>query len=298
MSSKNKDATQRLLAIMVIIAMMLTMGIPLPVILFFAIVIYFVWRAVQHTERQEVGRVFDFYIAASEILRDDERRWYGFEIAKVIKEGENLLHEMRDAPPLVYFALGALAHRVGDYKRATQHLAFVVEDKKGDETSLLDVSPELHRYVEVLRQLEREPAQGPQTMAAIRNLERTRAARAEDLLTESRERAANTVSLPAPEKTPRLVENRDTDSPHSLNAQTYESASLFAAYDETDEHQPPLHEAVSIHLTNDAADKESVPPTQTSSNSETHESRLTAKPTRPPISEVLRDVYDEEKKTA
>ena len=59
------------------------MGIPLTVIIFFAVVVYFVCRAVQRSEQQEIRCVFDFYIAANEILRDEERRWYGFEIADV-----------------------------------------------------------------------------------------------------------------------------------------------------------------------------------------------------------------------
>ena len=69
MSGRGKEAAQRLLAIVVIIAMMMTMGIPAPVIIFFAVVVYFVWRAVQRSEQQETGRIFEFYIAAHEILR-------------------------------------------------------------------------------------------------------------------------------------------------------------------------------------------------------------------------------------
>lgn len=186
MSSKGKEAAQRLLAILVIIAMMMTMGIPLPVIVFFAIVIYFVWRAVQHTERQDTNRIFEFYVAANEILRDEERRWYGFEIAEVLHSGERILSEMEDPPPLVLYALGALYLRVGDAQSANEHLAQLVEQDIGDESRRLTRSSELHRYVQTLRRLEREPAEAPQTMAAMRSLERARRARAKDMLAESR----------------------------------------------------------------------------------------------------------------
>ena len=106
--TKGQETAQRLIAIIVIMAMLGVMGIPLTVIFFFATVVYFVWRAVQRSERQDVKNIFDFYIAANELLRDDEKRWYGFELHHVIGEGERVLHLMSDPPPLVYFTLGAL----------------------------------------------------------------------------------------------------------------------------------------------------------------------------------------------
>lgn len=195
MGGRGKEAAQRLLAIIVIIAMMMTMGIPAPVIIFFAVVVYFVWRAVQRSEQQETGRIFEFYIAANEILRDEERRWYGFEISEIAKRGERIVAEMRDAPPLVRFALGALYVRAGDPAAAVEHLAHVIEHEAGDESRMFSYSPELQRYVRILRRLEREPAEAPQTMAAIRALERTRARRARELLAESRARMKNPSPL-------------------------------------------------------------------------------------------------------
>ena len=46
-----------------------------------------------HVERRHVKseRIFDFYIAAEAILRDEERRWYGFEVTEVIATGEKSL---------------------------------------------------------------------------------------------------------------------------------------------------------------------------------------------------------------
>ncbi|MGH9902788.1 MAG: hypothetical protein ACRD68_13350, partial [Pyrinomonadaceae bacterium] len=196
MGSSGKEAVQRLLAIIVIMAMLSVMGIPLTVIIFFAIVIYFVWRAVQRSEQQDIRSIFDFYILANEILRDEERRWYGFEIQRAIERGERVLHSMPDPPPLVYFTLGALYHRAGDHAAAAEHLAYLLENDQGDEAPRFTYSAELRRYVEVLRRLEREPAEAPQTMSAIRSLDRARRTRAAAMLEESRCRA-NEVAAPA-----------------------------------------------------------------------------------------------------
>src|SRR5215217_6179825 len=114
--TKGQETAQRLIAVVVIMAMLGMMGIPLTVILFFATVVYFVWRAVQRSEQQDVKNIFDFYVAANEILRD--------------------------------------------------------------EASRTNPSAELRRYVDVLRRIEREPNEAPQTTAAIRSLERARRARA------------------------------------------------------------------------------------------------------------------------
>ena len=245
MSNKGRDSAQRLLAIIVIIAMLAVMGIPVSVIVFFAIVTYFIWRAVQRTEHQETGRVFEFFISANDILRDEERRWFGFEIAEVIERGERVLHTMTDPPPLVYFALGALYHHAGDHEAAVEHLSYVVENDLSDERHRNAPSPELRRYVHILRKLEREPAEAPQTMAAIRSLERTRRNFGPALLNESRERLNLIPSLAS--------KNAEADS-SSQNAR---------------------HKAKPLVSKPQSA---LAPP--------------------PPIADVLRDVYEEEKKTA
>lgn len=252
MGSNGKEALQRFLAIIVIMAMLTVMGIPLTVIVFFAIVVYFVWRAVQRSEQHDIRTIFDFYIAANEILRDEERRWYGFEIAEATERGERVLHAMNDAPPLVYFTLGALYHRAGDFEAAAENLSYVLENEQGDEIRRFAYSPELHRYVHVLRRLEREPAEAPQTMAAIRSLDRIRRTRAAMMLEESRQRAEAKV------------------------------ASIESKSSVTNEHATPV--AVN-RLTGSRAP--SLTPSQP------------ATPRTPaPIADVLRDVYEEEKKTA
>lgn len=243
------------MAIIVILAMLALMGIPPTVIIFFATVIYFVWRAVDRSEQHETRRIFDFYLAANEILREDERRWFGFEITEVIGQGEAVVHSMTDAPPLAHFALGALYHRAADYEAATEHLAYVVEAGSGDEQHCLSPSPELRRYVRVLRRLERDPSEGPQTLAAVRNLERTRRARVASLLEESRK--LNVA--------PALDTNPTARDPYRS-----------AAYDT--QQDAPLRLPL-------AANTNAPHP-------------LSPPPQPAPISEVLRDLYEEEKKTA
>ena len=245
--TKGQETAQRLIAVLVIMAMLAVMGIPLTVIVFFATVVYFVWRAVQRSEQQDVKNIFDFYVAANEVLRDEERRWYGFEVNRVIAEGERVLQMMADPPPLVYFTLGALYHRAGDHEGAAEHLAYVLEEEGGDESSRTQPSSELRRYVDVLRRIEREPAEAPQTTAAMRNLERARRARAAAMLEESRARLA---------------------------------ASQQAAIAAAAAHRP---EELGLHT---VTGKRPLGP-------------HTPTPVVPqPIAEVLRDLYDEEKKTA
>jgi hypothetical protein len=186
MGERGKDTAQRILAIIVIVAMLLVMQIPLPVVVFFAAITYFIWRAVQRSEHQEIGRVFEFYIAAHEILNETERRWFGFEVAEVVETGERLLCEMPDAPPLAHFALGALYHRNGEYGPAAEHLSYLLEDERANEARRFAPSPELRRYVTVLRKVEHAPNEAPLTAAALRGLEQIRREQAETLLAESR----------------------------------------------------------------------------------------------------------------
>lgn len=249
MSSKGREAGHKALALIVILALLMLMGIPPTVIFFSAIVLYFIWRAVDRSEQHETRRIFDFYLNANEILREDERRWFGFEIREVIEQGETVLHTMKDAPPLVYFTLGALYHRAEEHAEAAEHLAYVVENDAADERHLVAPSPELRRYVGVLRRLEHEPAEGPQTIAAIRSLERARRARAATLLADSRARLGRTPALPHAEA-------------HPAAAKPLHDASARLPFTT----QPPPAPA---------------PPSMP-----------------PPITEVLRDVYEEEKKTA
>jgi hypothetical protein len=185
MTTVGKKLTQRVIAIVVIVAVLDRIGISPTVIIFFVVAGFLVWRVVRRSENNETRAVFDFYASAHEMLRDDEHPWYGFEIAEVIDRGERVLSSMSDAPPLVYFALGALYHRVGDNENACENLRCVVDERLIEEHHRASPSPQLRRYVEMLRHIEREPSVAPQALAAIRSLERARRTRAGVLLAES-----------------------------------------------------------------------------------------------------------------
>jgi len=183
-----KERGQYLLAFGVVASMLLVAGFPLFVIFFFGVFAYFLLRMFSSGSKSETREIFEFYLTANEILRDDDRRWYAFEINDCIRRGEEVVHRLKTAPPLVYFALGALQNKAGNHKAAISNLAHVVENPAADELSFVSPSPELQSYVRVLRKIEREPGDAPLTSAAVRALERARKLRAKTLLEESRVR--------------------------------------------------------------------------------------------------------------
>jgi hypothetical protein len=105
----------------------------------------------------------------------------------VIEHGESLLYIMPDPPPLNYFALGALYQRLGNHTAAVEYLSRVTEDERCFEAHHTAPSPQLRRFVSMLRRIEYQPSLAPQTLAAIRSLERARQRNAAKLLVDSRE---------------------------------------------------------------------------------------------------------------
>ncbi|MEP6901931.1 MAG: hypothetical protein ABJA66_09285 [Actinomycetota bacterium] len=182
-----KEKSQYAIAFGVIAMMLYITGFPVFVIFFFAILAFFIWKTLSTPSHNGTRNIFEFYLLANDILRDDERRWYGFEIQEVIGRGECILKYMKGAPPLVYFTLGALYNKAGDHRSAERHLAYVVENDTADETAFVYPSPELRTYVKTLRKIEREPAASPLTSTAVRALERARKNRAKALLETSRD---------------------------------------------------------------------------------------------------------------
>jgi hypothetical protein len=178
--------TTKAVAVIVIVAMLGAVGLSPVIMVFFFGVILVIWIVARHTQTREVERIFDFYVAADAILREEERRWYGFEIAEVIEQGECLLETIPDAPPLNHFAIGALYHRMGNHQATIEYLSRLVEDESYDEAHRIAPSPQLRRYVSMLRQIEYHPSTAPQTLAAVRSLERARQKTAGKLLLESR----------------------------------------------------------------------------------------------------------------
>ena len=181
-----REKTQYALAFGVIATMLFAVGFPTFIIVFFAIFAFFLWKTFASASPNGTREVFEFYLSANEILRDDERRWFGFEMQDVIGRGERIVRMMNGAPPLVYFTLGALYNRVGDHSSAVSHLSYVIENENSDEKTYLYASPDLKSYVNILRKIEREPAEHPLTAAAVRALERTRRNRGKTILDESR----------------------------------------------------------------------------------------------------------------
>ena len=182
-----KEKSQYAIAFGVIAMMLYITGFPVFVIFFFAILAFFIWKTLSTPSQNGTREIFEFYLLANDILRDDERRWYGFEIQEVVGRGERILKYMKSAPPLVNFTLGALYNKIGEHKSAEKQLAFVVESDSSDETAFIYPSPELRAYVKTLRKIEREPAESPLTSAAVRALERARRNRGKTLLESSRD---------------------------------------------------------------------------------------------------------------
>ena len=201
--------TTKVIAIVIIVAILNAVGFSPVVLIFFTGVALIFWLVVRRAQMREIERIFEFYVAADAILREEDRRWYGFEIAEVIEHGESLIDLMPDPPPLNYFALGALYQRLGNHEVAVQYLSRVADDVHSDETQRVAPSPQLRRYVMMLRRLEYHPATEPQTLAAVRSLERARQKNAGRMLLESRKEfeaavaTAKTQEIPvAPQPNP------------------------------------------------------------------------------------------------
>ncbi len=201
--------TTKAIAVIIVVAMLNAVGFPPVILVLITGAVFVVWLCARRAQAREVERIFDFYIAAEAILREEERRWYGFEIAEVIEHGESLLEIMPDPPPLNYYALGALYQRLGNHEAAVEYLSRLNEDHLCDETHRTAPSPQLRRYVAILRRIEYQPSIAPQTLAAIRSLERARQRNAVKILTESRERAeAEKNTLKEETHAPKAVEPR------------------------------------------------------------------------------------------
>ena len=178
--------TTKAIAVVIIVAMLHAVGLSPVIMVFITGVVLVVWLFDRRAQTREVERVFEFYIAADAILREEERRWYGFEIAEVIEHGESLLEIMPDPPPLSYYALGALYQRLGNHQATVEYLSHLTEDDSYDETHRIAPSTQLRRYVMMLRRIEYHPSAAPQTLSAIRSLERARQRFAGKMLIASR----------------------------------------------------------------------------------------------------------------
>ncbi len=185
-TSAIRETAQYGIGFLLVAGVLVYSGLPVFVVFFFGVLAYVIWKTLSAPSHSGTREIFEFYLVANEILRDDERRWYGFEIQEAIGRGENILRHMTAAPPLVNFAVGALYARIGDHQAAVKNLEFVVESEGADETNFVYPSAELRNYVRTLRKIEREPADAPMMSSAVRALERARRNRARTLLEASR----------------------------------------------------------------------------------------------------------------
>lgn len=279
MPSKLKENAQYALAFGVIAVMLLAVGFPAFVIVFFGIFAFVLWKTFSKPTLGDAREIFEFYLSANEILRDDERRWYGFEVREVIEKGEHILTFMNSAPPLVYFTLGALYNKIGDDKSAVHHLAYIVENDNAEESTYTSPSPDLRNYVRILRKIEREPAEAPQTSSAIRALERARRNRGKILLENSRA-ALKELNRKRREATLEL-KKRKAELPESKVEKALLQTVTSEAVENSERNDIPLTEALHRKNSNEKnkAAKKEIPSDELFAN-------------RKPISEVLHDIYD------
>ena len=272
-----KEKGQYALALVVIASMLVVTNIPVFVIFFFGIFAYFVIRMFSTGPRNETREIFEFYLSANEILRDDDRRWYGFEIQETIERGEDILQRMSAAPPLVRFTLGALYNKFGDHKAAVSHLAPVIENPSSEELAYVYPTPELRNYVKVLRKIEREPAEAPLTSASIRALERARKLRGRAILEESRAAYLQATANNIPRQA--LPENGTSATPIEVTVEPASHGNTQTVIDRLNEPaepspQPPVH--LEPRPRREGPKKEKKDPFAD----------------RKPITEVLHDIYD------
>ena len=190
MNIDKRKLVQRIAAAFAVVAILTVLGLKfvglLPAILVcVAGAGLLVLVAIKSRQRRKTDVIFGFYVSANEILGDDERRRYRFEIAEAIKVGEKVVSSMPDPPPLSSFALGALYHSIGNQNGAIQHLALAAEEEVLKESPHVAPSRQLRRYVRRLRQIERRPERWAKIDLAIRSLERMHAERAAHLLAQN-----------------------------------------------------------------------------------------------------------------
>ena len=262
-----RNKGQYLLAFGVIASLLIVVNIPIFIVFFFGVFAYFMAKMFSAGSKMRTRSIFEFYLAAHEILRNDLRHWYGFEINETIGRGERIVKEMRNAPPLVHYALGALYNKVGDHSAAVRHLSFVAENPESFESSVIYPSVELRNYVTVLRKIEREPSEAPLTSAAVRALERGRKLKTDSILGESRSLAEKSK----PEvREPQILKGREEEV--TVDGQT--TGNLTANGNSSDQIKPEPQSVTTL------IEK---PPSRKNSQED---------PQRKPIVEVLHEIYD------
>jgi len=265
---------QYALAFVVVATLLVVAKFPIFVVFFFGIFAYFLWKIFSGVSRSETREVFEFYLAANEILRDDERKWYGFEIRDVVARGNRILQFMTASPPLVHFAMGALQNKIGDHKDAVANLTRALEGEQADELNFVFPSPELRNYVRVLRKIERDPTEAPMTSSAVRSLERARRIRGRSLLESSRQQVAEAEQQARPQIA------GDNVAPENSIAAVYSNGNYV-----TEDSVPPQP----VVADESPTPKREPQPPRRKRKEASDDNRFN---NRKPISEVLHDIYD------
>lgn len=292
-SDSLKEKTQYGLAFGVIATMLFVAGFPMFVIFFFGIFAYFLWKTFSSPSPSETRRIFEFYLSANEILRDDDRRWFGFEMQEVLARGERIVQTMNGAPPLVHFTLGALYHKGGDFKSAVNHLSYIVENENSDEKTYLHPTPELREYAKTLRKIEREPAEAPQTSAAVRALERARRNRGKSLLEESRVRLTETEQTKREQLAEQKRQKNELPSPEAMEMQpAYFKSVTDDDVPETIAPKENFERNVSSYENSNEYQNSFEPLTDEKKKSKKSKKIEEKFANRKPITEVLHDIYD------
>jgi len=222
-----KERGQYTLGFSVIALMLYVAGFPIFLLFFLGVLAFFIWKVFSTESRSDTRRIFEFYLAANEMLRQEDRRWFGYEIQETIERGESINRSMSAAPPLVYFCLGALYQKLGDHASTVKYLSQVVDEPILTEIGVMFPTRELREYVRTLRKIERYPAEAPLTSSAVRSLERARKNRGPMLLEQSK-------SLLASE--PAQIEQRDKNPTSVVDKREQQYSDANGNIKDGDEH--------------------------------------------------------------
>ena len=163
-----------------------------------------IFVVVRQAIRRKTEVIFDFYVAADEVLRESDRKRYHFEVSDVIRCGEDVAASLPDPPALCSFTLGALHNSIGDHIAVVEHLGIAAEEERLKESSHVSPSRKLRRYVKRLRQIERSPQRWPRLSSAINNLEMMQQESAARMLAESQQHLKRLVEAHQHELSTRL----------------------------------------------------------------------------------------------
>jgi len=263
---------QFILAFGVVGMMLYIAGLPMFLLFFVGALAFLIWKIFSVESKYETRRIFEFYLSANEVLRDDGRKWYGFEINEAIQRGESIVKSMSVAPPLVHYGLGDLYNKIGDKSSAVKHLSLAIEEM--DELSVAYPDRDLREYVCMLRKIERSPAEAPLTSSAIRSLERARKNRGKSLLEKNRAELENVVEqLPELDKAPgSIIDDSHESNSEDLRPQEVDSFALKRR------RRAAISSSIARKADQDTVGKQGDGPAYASD--------------RKSISEVLHDIYD------